>query len=171
MFILASERDQNADKAFANYSAYLKRHRAKFPPSAYGLAISDWYFGFTSHQAPHDAWLESLTIEEPSSGARREPREVTITIKLLSAHHDGHIQLHYPRVFEYRVSGTELGQGHGDWRYDEFRLDKKGRLIHEIEWATYGATVSWLFVASDVHHTWLPFNEAQKPSTSSYKKE
>jgi hypothetical protein len=157
MFILASERDHDAKQAFANYAAYLKTHQGAFPPSAYALATSDWYFGFSNHQAPHDSWLESLSVEERSSGERREIREATITIKLLGAYHDGHILLHYPKVFEYNIAGVELGQGHGDWRYDEFRLDRRGRLVHEIEWATYGATGTWLIVASDVHHTWQPF--------------
>lgn len=34
---------------------------------------------------------------------------------------------------KYHLVAGALGQGHRDWRYDEFRLDEKGRLIHEIE--------------------------------------
>ena len=160
MFILSPERDANATQAFAGYAAYLEQNRAAFPPSAYALATSEWYFDFSVHHAPHDAWLESLTIEEPSSGSRHEIRETTITIKLLGAYHDGYIELHYPRVFEYRLSAIELGRGHGDWRYDEFRVDQEGRLLHEIQWwSSLTSQSTWLIVASDVQHKWFPFSE------------
>lgn len=131
MFILADKRDADVDGAFARYRAYLEANRHRFPPSAYSLASSDWYFGFSDHQAPHDSWLESLSVSEPSTGQRSEIRTVSITIKLLGAYHDGYIELHYPTVFEYRLGGMTLGQGHGDWRYDEFRLNERDQVIHE----------------------------------------
>ena len=153
MFILSAERERDVSQAFANYSTYLKEHRAEFPPSAYALATSEWYFDPSVHQAPHDAWLESFSINERSSGARNEIRQTAITIKLLGAYHDAYIEFHYPCVFEYRTT-IDVANGHGDWRYDEFRLDEQGRLVHEIEWATDRATASWLIVASDVQYTW-----------------
>jgi hypothetical protein len=162
MFILASQRDSDVNGAFARYSEYLRANEHRFPPSAYALAISDWYFGFSNHAAPHDSWLESIEIGEPSSGKRRELRSASIRIRLLGAYHDGYIELYYPTVFEYRVVADTLGQGHGDWRYDEFRLDERGRLVHEIEWAAFGATNTWLIVASDVHHNWIPIPEAEQ---------
>jgi hypothetical protein len=142
--------------AFARYEEYLQKNRHRFPQSAYALATSDWYFGFSSHQAPHDSWLESVQITELSSGQCEEMRTVSIYIRLLSAYHDGYIEFHYPIVFEYQLAADTLGQGHGDWRYDEFRVNDKGHVIHEIEWASYGATNTWLIVASDVHHRWVP---------------
>jgi hypothetical protein len=156
MFILADQRDADLEGAFARYTKYVEENRLHFPPSAYSLASSDWYFEFADHRAPHDSWLESLTVSENSSGERNEIRTVSITIKLLGAYHDGHIELHYPTVFEYRF-GNSSGQGHGDWRYDEFRLNAQGQLIHEIEWASLGASHTWLIVATDVLHKWLPF--------------
>jgi hypothetical protein len=162
MFILANQRDSDAQGAFARYSEYLAKNNDRFPSSALALATSDWYFGFNSHQAPHDSWLEAVQVLEPSDGERHEFRTASIRIRLLGAYHDGHIEFHYPTVFEYRLTAATLSQGHGDWRYDEFRLDEKGRLVHEIEWATYGATNTWLIVASDVHHKWLPLAEAEQ---------
>ena len=162
MFILAAQRDSDVKRAFARYAEYLKTNSDRFPSSAYSLATSDWYFGFESHRAPHDSWLESLHVGEPSSGERREIRTTSITTRLLGAYHDGYIEFHYPTVFEYQLVAGVLGQGHGDWRYDEFRLDEKGRLVHEIEWAAYGATNTWLIVASDVHHRWIPFANADQ---------
>ena len=156
MFILSPEREADAKRAFANYAEYLEKNRAGFPSSAYALATSDWYFDPAVHHAPHDAWLESLTIAEPSSGARSEIRKTAITIKLLGAYHDGYIELHYPEVFAYRLSAVGLATGHGDWRYDEFRLDQEGRVIHEIQWAAREVDETWLIVACDVQHKWLP---------------
>jgi carboxypeptidase Taq len=74
----------------------------------------------------------------------------------LGAYHDGYIEFVYPNANCYRLSMEHLGQGHGDWRYDESRLGGYGRVIHEIEWATFGATGRWIIEASDVHHKWTP---------------
>lgn len=144
MFILSAERRGDVRQAFATYAMYLEKQRARFPPSAYALASSDWYFDPSVHHAPHDAWLESTTITE-----------TTMTIKLLGPYHDGYIELHYPQLLGYRLTADKTAQGHGDWRYDEFRLDEQGRLLHEIEWSDTG---NWLIVASDVQHKWLPFD-------------
>ncbi len=156
MFILGDQRDSDVVEAFTRYKEYLALNRSRFPKSAYTLATSDWYFGFSDHQAPHDAWLESVQISEPSTGDRNEIRTVSINIRLLGAYHDGYIEFHYPTVYEYRLVADTLGQGHGDWRYDEFRVNEKGHLVHEIEWASFGASNTWLIVASDVEHKWIP---------------
>lgn len=156
MFILADQRDSDVMAAFARYKEYLELNRSRFPKSAYALTTSDWYFGFSDHHAPHDSWLELVQIFEPSSGDHHEIRTVSIIIRLLGAYHDGYIEFHYPTVFEYRLTADTLAQGHGDWRYDEFRVNEKGNLVHEIEWASFGATNTWLIVASDVEHKWIP---------------
>ena len=161
MYILAPERDLHPLTAFADYAEYLQQNRSRFPPAAYSLATSDWYFDNLTPYAPHDAWLESLIIAEPSSGPRREIRETTITIKLLGPYHDGFIEFHYPRVFNFQLNTIEITKGHGDWRYDEFRVDEEGRLIHEIQWAASRATATWLIVASDIHYHWTPFSEEE----------
>ena len=156
MFILAEQRASDVTAAFARYREYLQSNQSRFPKEAYELATSDWYYEFSDHRAPHDAWLESFEITEPSKGERQEIREVAMRIRLLGAYHDGYIEMHYPIVHEYQVIAGTLGQGHGDWRYDQFRLDEKGRLIHEIEWASFGASNTWVIVASDVQHNWMP---------------
>jgi hypothetical protein len=68
--------------------------------------------------------------------------------------HDGHIEIRYPQVFAYSPSFDRAEGGHGDWRYDEFRLSDEGRLIHEIEWRWQHG--SWLIVASDIEFQWIP---------------
>jgi hypothetical protein len=49
-----------------------------------------------------------------------------------------------------------LEGGHRDWRYDEFRVNEEGRLVHEIEWGGRKDTGSWLIVASDIEFKWSP---------------
>jgi hypothetical protein len=155
-YILAEQRDADARRAFERYREYLDRHRARFPPSAYALATSDWYFDFSDHRCPHDAWLESVQLVEPSSGQRAENRYVSLTVRLLGAYHDGHIELHYPRVSAYRFDVSALADGHRDWRYDELRVDDAGSVEHEIEWAGRDTIGRWCIVASDVEHRWIP---------------
>ena len=155
-YILAQQRDSDAVTAFENYRIYLQANRKTFPPSAYSLAASDWYFDPADRRCPHDGWLESATIGEPSRGPRHEVRSSTLIIQLLGAYHDGHIEFVYPEVHAYDMKMITLEKGHGDWRYDEFRLSETGRVIHEIEWATSEDTGRWLIEASDVFHRWIP---------------
>lgn len=156
MFILSDQRDTDPREAFDKYREYLKINQARFPKSAYELATSDWYFNFHRHECPHDAWLESVKIDELSSGKQREIRTVAITARLMGAYHDGVIEIHYPQVFAYRFNSYSLDDGHRDWRYDEFRVDDSGRLVHEIEWCGCDDTGSWLIVASDIEFKWIP---------------
>lgn len=158
MFILDAQRHSDP-AAFAKYRHYLEANRERFPKSAYTLATSDWYMNFHYHQCPHDAWLEWVKIDEPSSGERHEIRTVAITIKLLGAYHDGIIEIHYPQVFEYRLNSGPLNGGHLDWHYDEFRLNDDGHVMHEIEWCGLHNTGTWLIVASDVEFKWTPYDE------------
>jgi hypothetical protein len=153
-FILAADgRDDDVVNAFRRYQDYLQSLRDTFPPSAFALATSDWYFNFNDHRCPHDAWLETAVISEPSSGARSEERSLSLNVRLLGAYHDGHIELHYPQVFAYALHVSHGESGHGDWRYDELRVSDRGRLIHEIEWRKTGV---WVIEASDLEFRWVP---------------
>jgi hypothetical protein len=160
-FILSKERDSlepnSVEKAFRHYAAYLTDTHDRFPSSAYTLATSDWYYGAHDSRSPHDAWLESLTISEAGEGKRREHRAVTIRVVLLSAYHDGLIELLYPRVFNYQLDLHHTDGRHGDWRYDEFRLADNSHPIHEIEWSHRNDIGRWLIEADDVHLSWQPF--------------
>jgi hypothetical protein len=161
-FILSAERigpDEMRD-GFRRYREYLTAHAESFPPSAYSLATSDWFYDVGDHRCLHDAWLESFTMTEPLAGSLNERRIVSLRIKLLGAYHDGVIELHYPRVYGYRVELNNGELGHRDWRYDEFRLSDRGRLIHEIEWYHSGALARWSVEADDVFFSWQPFDQA-----------
>ena len=87
---------------------------------------------------------------------RSELRSSTLTVHLLGAYHDGYIEFVYPEVRAYELSAPFAVQGHGDWRFDEFRVADGGGVIHEIEWAAFGHTGRWLIEAADVTHKWIP---------------
>jgi hypothetical protein len=156
MFILAEHRDVDATEAFDKYRDYLRENQARFPASAFALASSDWYFDFRDCRCPHDAWLETALLEEPATGERREVRTSKLTVTLLGAYHDGYLEFVYPKVYAYQADMSHADHGHGDWRYDEFRVSEHGRVIHEIEWAASRPTGRWLIEASDVLHRWIP---------------
>lgn len=165
---LHAEDEPTAAGAFARYRAYLASVRGRMPPSALALAESDWYFNARDHRAPHDAWLETVTVVERGAGERRQDRAVALTIRLLGAYHDGYIELHYRDVTRYRIElapSETVGGGHRDWRYDELRLGPRGGVVHEIEWWGLEATGTWLIEAGDVEYRWLPV-EGRTPVSS-----
>jgi hypothetical protein len=156
-YILAAQRDQDgpeAERLWREYERYIQANRASFPPGAFALATSDWNYGFSDHRAPHDAWLEWAKFDEPATGERNETRYLSLRVRLLGAYHDNYLELFYPRVYAYTLTHNIASSGHGDWRYDEFRLSPKGHLIHEIEWASYpDSDARWLIEASDVEYS------------------
>jgi hypothetical protein len=77
-------------------------------------------------------------------------------LRLLGADQDHELEFYYPRVFTYSFQGADVALGHGDWRYDEFRLDDDGRLIHEIQWSGRVQRATWLIQAEDVVFTSRP---------------
>lgn len=157
-YYLSEQRDEDVVGAYYRYQDYLRKHESQFPPGAFALATAEWYYYPNDHRCPHDGWLEHFTISEPSSGEHHDTRSTSAEIRLLAAYHDGFIEFRYADVFGYSISVSGAGRGHGDWRYDEFRLSDNGRLIHEIEWAR-GAT--WIIEAADVEFLWTPASSNQ----------
>jgi hypothetical protein len=149
-FILSEQRDADVGAAFMRYRSYLASEKSSFPPSAYALATSDWYFNFQDHRCPHDSWLHRISISESSVGERHEERKVSIIVTLLGPYHDKRRVFEYPTVYSYRLAHDNVRQGHRDWRYDEFRVSAAGHLVHEIEWHDLGEAGSWVIVADDV---------------------
>ena len=152
-FILAPERDIDAHGAFRRYREYLQQEEARFPPEALALATSDWYLGADDHRAPHDAWLLSAFFEEIGRGERSQTRSLSLRLSLLGAYRDLELQLVYPKVFAYTFQGRLVEGGHGDWRYDEFRVSKDGHLVHEIQWCGMDDGATWVIEADDVIFT------------------
>lgn len=156
-FVLAADgRDEDVVRVFRRYREYLQSRRDVFPPSAFALATSDWYFNFEDHRCPHDAWLENFEVSELKAGARDAQRSISLKVHLLGGYHDGHIELRYPRVYAYTLNIKNGEHGHCDWRYDELRVSDRGHLIHEIEWSGALATGNWVIEASDLELRWIP---------------
>ena len=156
-FLLTSDgRERDVVSAFRRYREYLEAQRDVFPPSAYTLATSDWYFDPQDHRCPHDAWLERCELIETSTGERSEKRTLSLRLRMLGAYHDGHIEIIYPRVFAYSFSLVDSLRGHCDWRFDELRISDRGNVIHEIEWADDQKTGLWIIEASDLEYRWAP---------------
>jgi hypothetical protein len=150
MFILDDQRVADVAGAFRRYQDYLESERHRFPSGALALATSEWYFDFNDHRCPHDAWLQRLTVQETGLGDRQESRSTSVFVQLLGAYHDLVLTFNYRGVYRYSFDGSDVGAGHTDWRYDEFRLAESGRLVHEIEWCSSSATGRWLIEAEDV---------------------
>lgn len=157
-FILSKQRDKDCVAAFNDYTVYLEQEKHRFPKGALELATSNWYFSFDDHRAPHDAWLESVTVSETRDEEGEELARTSIMITLLGAYHDGYIQFVYSGVVAYSMKSLNLANGHCDWRFDEFRLSEAGNLIHEIEWWGSGEHAIWIIEASDVHYSWHPLD-------------
>jgi hypothetical protein len=158
-YILSAERyldDAEAKRLWEEYEKFIQDNKATFPPGAYALATSDWYYGFSDHRAPHDAWLEWAKLDEPSTGERNEVRHQSLRIRLLGAYHDMYIEFFYPIVHSFSMGRRYASGGMGDWLYDEFRLSPEGHLIHEIEWASTRDEEHWIIEASDVEFSVYP---------------
>lgn len=101
--------------------------------------------------------METLRIEEPSSGERHQIRGLNIHLRILGAYHDGFLDLTYENVRGYTLqyaSSIYCG-AHGDWLRDEVRLSEDGTVVHEIVFAS-GAR--WLIECEDIFNKWLPFD-------------
>jgi hypothetical protein len=161
MFILKAQRDADdwEDVSWKRYPAYLESVRDRMPASAYALATSDWYFGFSDPRGPHDARLVEVAIGEGAAAPDRFPTAPpSLRIRLLNAWGNGYIELRYPRVYRYQLTMGDGGAGHRDWLFDEFRLTDDGHVLHEIEWWGSDEAGRWIIEASDVEHAYLPVN-------------
>jgi hypothetical protein len=145
---------------FDEYYRYLQSVRKSLPPSAFAFANAPWHYDYSDHKCPHDAWVESLNINELSSGERSQYREIEINVRLLGAYHDGHIELLYKKALSYSLTSSAefkmspLGEGHGDWLIDEIRLSERGFVLHEINFSKGG---NWIIECTDIDYKWIPF--------------
>jgi hypothetical protein len=71
-------------------------------------------------------------------------------VVLLGAYHDLELEFYYPKVFSYSFTGAVMERGHGDWRYDEFRVAENGHVIHEIQWRGPDDEATWVIESDDV---------------------
>ena len=121
------------------------------------FARADWYSNPTDHRCPHDAWLESIEVSEPSKGGRREKRKTAITIRLLGAYHDGHIVFRYSDVSGFAIGSPSSGRGLGDWLEDRYSVPSIGSLRHDITWCLGPDSKSfWFIEAGSITYEWIP---------------
>lgn len=151
--------EQRRKEKWAAYQHRLQKIKTSLPASAQEFAFADWHYDFSDSRCPHDAWLEYVTIREPSSGERSEVRGLEIEIKLFGAYHDGYLEFRYTDVESYffdqphrRGGWHSTENGHGDWMIDEVDLSSNGYVLHEIEWLDGG---HWLIECRDLVFTWL----------------
>ena len=157
-YILLKDRPEDSyeewQAGWAAYCAYLESIKSELPQSAYDFASAPWHYDGSDPRAPHDGWIETMTISEPATGERQEKRRIEIAVRLFAAYHDGYIELNYSGVQSYSLaSGVRASAGHGDWLYDEIRLSERGHVLHEVEWSNGGL---WLIECSDVFYKWMP---------------
>lgn len=159
MFILETDENNKiicGDSAFSKYFEYLEKNKDMFPRKAHEFASARWHYDFDDHRCPHDSWVESICVNEPSSGDRNEIRVIDISIKLLGAYHDGWLTLLYQNVkkynFFYEHADNVPTIGHGDWLIDELRLSDNGLVVHEI---VFSNNARWLIECSDMHFDWI----------------
>lgn len=138
---------------FELYAQHLERIKSRLPEHVYEFASAEWYYD-NGELGPHDAWLESLTIFEPSAGERHQERTIEIEAKLLSAYRDRLLTLRYIGVRKYKFQTParfkhlpSYKTGHGDWLYDEFDVSPSGFVIHEVRFSR-GST--WWIQCADV---------------------
>ena len=61
------------------YYEYLESVRDRLPADAFSFATAAWHYDFSDHRSPHDSWVESITVQEPSSGNRHQHRKLRST--------------------------------------------------------------------------------------------
>ena len=115
---------------------------------------ADWYHDFQDHRCPHDAWVESITVSEPSSGERHERRSLDIRVRLLGAYHDGIIEFTYHGVRRYSLEGSQQ-RGHGDWLSDKVETTDDDVLVHTVRLADGAVRIE----AQDAEYKWTPLTE------------
>jgi hypothetical protein len=144
----------------ADYEQYLSSIKEKLSLSPEGFIFDDWYKDRASHRCLHDSWLTKLFISESSDN------QVDIQLTLLGAYHDGQIILTYSDVQYYRLDrnkNSAVVGSHGDLRYEEFRMDDKGNMIHEFDWYTKDENAVFLIACKHICYEWREFESGQAP--------
>lgn len=161
----------NGKPGFIDYGHYLKyvaSIRDQLPPHVYAFASNSNYFNLESNSSLHDAWLESVTVREASSGEHNEIRQLEIHICLLGPFHDRRIHLRYTGVSQYSINAQARYEeqrykhtAHGDLFTHEIRLGHNGLLVHEL---LFEREATFFIECSDIRHSEeIIANDTQQP--------
>jgi len=151
------------------YRHHLQSIENKLRPSTRDFALASWHYDPSDPRCPHDAWLESVVLQELPNSDNLQDRKQEIIIRLLGAYHDGHIELIYRDVLSYtldqpyrKLKESMINHGHGDWLVDEVRFSDRGKIIDEIEWDNRG---HWIIECNDIQYLWIPLmkKDEKKP--------
>jgi hypothetical protein len=123
------------------YFDYLDSVREHLAPHVAAFALPAERYSLDSPHSLHDAWLESLIIEELAAGERGEQRSTRIAVRLLGAYRDRWHELTYSGVRSYRIAAGAAQGGHSDLLVHEVRIGDAGLLAHEFLFAS-GAVIN-----------------------------
>jgi len=62
-----------------------------------------------------------------------------------------------------RHPASVVKSSHGDLRYEEFRLDEEGNIIHEFDWYSLDENAIFLIACKSVAYQWEPMREGEVP--------
>lgn len=110
---------------------------SQLPVDARKYALASWHCDPTDHRCIHDAWVETISVVEAGTGARKEIRSMGVVIRLLAAHHDRRLILKFPGVRRYSVQRLQSqfdrpNAGHGDVLDDSIKLASDGYLLYTL---------------------------------------
>jgi len=158
---------------YGKYETYVQSIREKLPKHIYDFAANPNHFGPRSHSSLHDAWLESLVVNENASGARNEIRRLEVKISLLGPFHDRRIHLQYTGVTRYSFDTPARYDdpryehtAHGDLFTHEIRLGQNGLFIHEL---LFERDATFLIECSDIRHSEELIADSDSSSTEAGK--
>ena len=142
---------------FLKYEKYIHSIRARLPEHLYAFASNPDHFNLEAHSSLHDAWLESLVVNEVATGERNQIRQLEIKICLLGPFHDRRINLHYTGVEQYSFNTPPVyghprykHTAHGDLFTHEIRLGQNGLFIHEL---LFERNAVFLVECADIRHS------------------
>lgn len=127
---------------YKKYFEYLNENRHKIPTHVYSFASNIKFYSLDDKSSLHDAWLNSLIVNEIATGSRSENREIEIKMQFLAPYHDRLTELSYKKVsmFDLKtptefVAPPFINVGHGDLLTHEVSLSEsqgKTKLIHKL---------------------------------------
>lgn len=160
MFILSRDVDgldyPEYKAKYDQYLEYLQKIKPKLSLSPKNFIYEDWYRNKESHRCPNASWLEKLIISENGDN------QVQIELKLLGAYHDGYITFKYSGVKYYKIQRHQqsvIESSHGDFRYNEYRLDEHDNIVHELDWYTLDENAIFLIACQHIEYIWEPIPE------------
>lgn len=142
---------------YPNYQRYLQSIRDKLAKHIYAFAADISHLILNLNSSLHDAWLESLIVNEVATGERNEIRQLEVKLALLGSFHDRRIHLHYSGVSHYAFNtprrineSRHQHTAHGDLFTHEIRLGHNGLFVHEL---LFERGASFLIECADIRHS------------------